>query len=199
MGTKYHIIPKSGNVRVCQATKGKCPFGGAEEHYSSRVAAQNAFEKSMEALPKAKSQNDSSGHKAIYDNYRASIRAQRQADSGRGRTGTRKQRAREQISERYHVPISVVKNIVREYDERNGVTHEHDSGYLKDLEFVRQAEALIAAHGEDNKVCPKCGNTPTEEGDVVRVRANPYDAEIHGEYHPMLSCFNCYLEISYDI
>lgn len=195
----YHIIPKTGNVRVCQAKKGRCPFGTSEEHYNSRAAAQSAFEKKMSAKSVSKPRLERTPHKAIYDNYRASVRSQRKFESSDGRTSSRKQKAREQTAERYHVPISVVKNIVREYDELRGVTHEHDVKYLEDLEYARQAEELIEAHGRNNKVCPICGNTPVEDGDSVRVRVDPYDSEIYQKYRPMLSCFNCYLNVSYDV
>ena len=35
---KYHINSK-GNPAVCRATKGKCPFGGADQHFESRKEA----------------------------------------------------------------------------------------------------------------------------------------------------------------
>ncbi len=46
---KFHINQKDGNVGVCRAEKGGCPFGGDEVHFTSMVAAAEAFEKSMEA------------------------------------------------------------------------------------------------------------------------------------------------------
>lgn len=41
MGNKYHVNSK-GVPAVCKATKGKCPFGGADSHYDSIEVAQKA-------------------------------------------------------------------------------------------------------------------------------------------------------------
>lgn len=40
----YHVNPESGNVSLCKATKGGCPFGGAEEHFGSKREAQALYE-----------------------------------------------------------------------------------------------------------------------------------------------------------
>jgi hypothetical protein len=48
MATIYHINDK-GASGACSATKGGCPFGGAEEHYTSPAAAQAAYEERMSA------------------------------------------------------------------------------------------------------------------------------------------------------
>ena len=45
---KWHINPKTGEPGLCRALK-NCPFGGSDEHYSSREAAQGAYEAKMEA------------------------------------------------------------------------------------------------------------------------------------------------------
>lgn len=44
---KYHVN-RAGEAGPCKATKGGCPFGGEDEHYSSPEAARAAFEESME-------------------------------------------------------------------------------------------------------------------------------------------------------
>lgn len=44
---KYHVNA-AGEAGPCRATKGGCPFGGEDEHYSSPEAARAAFEESME-------------------------------------------------------------------------------------------------------------------------------------------------------
>ena len=49
-----------------------------------------------------------------------------------GRTGERKQRAREIVSNRYHLSISRVKDIVREQDKDHGIVHDQNSGWLND-------------------------------------------------------------------
>jgi hypothetical protein len=44
---KYHVNKATGEAGACRATKGKCPFGGEAEHFTSREAARQAFESSM--------------------------------------------------------------------------------------------------------------------------------------------------------
>jgi len=43
----FHINPSTGEAGKCSATKGGCPFGSAEDHYSSPEAARNAFEETQ--------------------------------------------------------------------------------------------------------------------------------------------------------
>jgi len=44
--SKFHINDK-GNVSKCNATKGQCPFGSDDQHYSTSNEAYVAFEKGM--------------------------------------------------------------------------------------------------------------------------------------------------------
>ncbi len=44
----YHVNPKTGDAGECRSKKGKCPFGSADEHFTSKEAARAAFEKRME-------------------------------------------------------------------------------------------------------------------------------------------------------
>lgn len=44
--TKYHI-KADGTPGVCHAEKGKCPLGGANEHYSTQEGAQKAADSKM--------------------------------------------------------------------------------------------------------------------------------------------------------
>lgn len=41
---KFHINTKTGEPGKCSATNGKCPFGGADEHFTSLAAARVASE-----------------------------------------------------------------------------------------------------------------------------------------------------------
>lgn len=51
---KYHVNPATGNPGLCAAAV-SCPFGDLEnDHYTSREAAQNAYEKSQETFTKPK-------------------------------------------------------------------------------------------------------------------------------------------------
>lgn len=50
MVIKYHVNPNTGKTAVCRATKKPCKYGGEsgiENHYSTKEAAQVAYEKSM--------------------------------------------------------------------------------------------------------------------------------------------------------
>jgi hypothetical protein len=44
---KFHINPKTGDPGACSATNGKCPFGGAEDHFTSVEAARAASEQQL--------------------------------------------------------------------------------------------------------------------------------------------------------
>lgn len=44
---KYHVNPNTGNSGTCKSTKGKCPFGSEDEHFSTPEAANAAAEKLM--------------------------------------------------------------------------------------------------------------------------------------------------------
>lgn len=44
---KFHVNPQSGNAGPCKAKEGKCPFGGASEHFGSPEEARAAFEMKM--------------------------------------------------------------------------------------------------------------------------------------------------------
>ncbi len=48
---KYHVNPASGEPGLCRARK-SCPFGRADEHFSSKELAREAFEYSQEAFSK---------------------------------------------------------------------------------------------------------------------------------------------------
>jgi len=124
----------------------------------------------------------------VYNHYRLVLKNLRG-----GRASTRKQRARVLTSERYHLPISQVKQVVRDFDEKNGVTHEHPVSYLRQLEadkLVSEAQAEYDA----NPVPCHCGST-----ELVRARLNPFEVEIHEQLVVMVTCYMCYRDAEYDI
>jgi hypothetical protein len=85
---------------------------------------------------------------SVYTTYRSSLRAQRKNDGGRGRTGARKQNALKVAADRYGIPISKVKAIVRELDAANGITHEHPETYKFELAFMAIFQEAKARLGE---------------------------------------------------
>lgn len=133
--------------------------------------------------------------KAIYSNYRAALRAQPHTVSSRA--GERKQKALKITADRYHVPISKVKEIVRNLEEENGIVHEHDAGYLKNLEREASADAaateFIAAQLEitgDASLPPMCTSCGTsEEKALIRIRVNEIHEETTGELVFTMQCF----------
>jgi len=48
---KFHVNPKTGNPGACSASEDKCPFGDANEHYSSADAARAAYEAKQKTFP----------------------------------------------------------------------------------------------------------------------------------------------------
>lgn len=47
MADKYHISPSTGNPNKCYASVKPCPLGGESDHYPTKEAARNAYEKSQ--------------------------------------------------------------------------------------------------------------------------------------------------------
>lgn len=133
--------------------------------------------------------------KAIYSNYRAALRAQPHTVSSRA--GERKQKALQITADRYHVPISEVKEIVRNLEAENGVSHEHDSGYLKKLQIEAEADlaaerfmaAQLEATGDPNHapICTTCGTSAEE--DIVRIRLNEVNVIATDDREFTLQCF----------
>ncbi len=46
---KYHINQNTGEPGLCRAKQGGCPFGGLDEHYTSKESARSAYETQMQA------------------------------------------------------------------------------------------------------------------------------------------------------
>lgn len=111
--------------------------------------------------------------KAVYENYRASLRSQRKKDSGSGRTSARKQIALKVTADRYSIPMSAVKAIVRSEDAKAGLTHEHTEAYKLELAFGTAFAAAQAKLGESP--CSHCNLA--YESKLVRPRfANKLDS-----------------------
>lgn len=93
---------------------------------------------------------------AIYKNYRATLRSNR---STQMRAPEARQNALKVTADRYHTPVSVVKNIVRRFDEATGVKHEYPEKFLKEVE-IRKAVELASEEWEGQlEACQSCGVT----------------------------------------
>lgn len=132
---------------------------------------------------------------AIYNNYRAALRSM--PHTAGSRAGERKQRALKLTADRYHVPVSEVKEIVRSLDEVNGVSHDQDPNYLRKLEraqlHAKATEEMIAAQREtlgDPEAAPSCTTCGrSDDTSMVAVRFNELHEEKTGEITFTLQCF----------
>lgn len=73
---KYHLN-KNGDSGLCSAANGNCPFGSADEHYTSPEAARKAFEDSQSAFESPLRKAESSYSKAVeaYDKAEVALNA----------------------------------------------------------------------------------------------------------------------------
>lgn len=132
---------------------------------------------------------------AIYNNYRAALRSM--PHTAGSRAGERKQRALKLTADRYHVPVSEVKEIVRSLDEVNGVSHDQDPNYLRKLEraqlHAKATEEMISAQREavgDPEAAPSCTTCGrSDEASMVAVRFNEVHEEKTGTIAFTLQCF----------
>lgn len=141
---------------------------------------------------------------AIYNNYRAALRAQPHTVASRA--GARKQKALQITADRYHVPISEVKEIVRSLEGESKNDREQD--FQKNLDHLkylgnREAAAEVAAEkllsdqleitGDPDHapICTTCGTS--DEKDLVRIRVNEIHEAKTGELDFTLQCFKDWL------
>lgn len=125
---------------------------------------------------------DTDLERRVYNNYRAALTAQ-----VGGMAADRRQRARQLTVERYNVPYTEVKRIVKSMDEAHGVTHEYGQDYLVHLK-VEEAQAAF-----DASPAP-CGCGSDE---MVRVRPIPSSYAYGAEVVLTTMCFMCWA-VKYD-
>ncbi len=196
MTSRFHIN-SNGDVGNCKAEKGFCPFGSEAEHFNSKQQARETYEKTMERQELKKSNKERIAHltaekiDSVYGNYRTTLKSLK----GNHAAG-RRQKAREVVSDRQKIPVSIVKAVVAVQDEKHGVTHEHTDSYTERLDYDILAAQLVERHG-GKKECPNCGKVPEDAS--VKVRVNPFAAELYEVRQPMLSCLDCYVTVEEDI
>lgn len=83
----YHVNPKSGNVGLCKATKGGCPFGGADEHFESKREAQVHYEAQQQGSFSPKVTIDADGFLSEESEKLVNVRGISCHRCGRGITG----------------------------------------------------------------------------------------------------------------
>lgn len=133
--------------------------------------------------------------KAIYSNYRAALRGQPHTASSRA--GERKQKALQITADRYHVPISKVKEIVRTLEEKNKISHDQDPNYVRKLEREAAADAAatrfmakqakITGNADLDPMCTICGTSAEE--DIVRIRVDEIEEIATDEVVFTMLCF----------
>lgn len=145
---------------------------------------------------------------SVYNTYRATLKKARSAASG-GRTSERKQRALKVAADRHHLPISQVKQIVRDMDAVNNITHEHTAEYQAKLDFQIAARALKK---EANGACQssfhseytdeqRAEHEETVPWDTLtpEIRVHPYEMEMYGNAVPVFVCGMCYDVLTEDV
>lgn len=203
MGAKYHLNEK-GEPGLCQARRA-CPFGDASAHYGSKAEAQIAYEAQqassfgprMDHTPRANWRElDAAEEQAIYSNYRRTLRSIRSTHTRESAAET-KQRALLVTAERYRAPISQVKSIAQLGMEREGIADVHEDSVHQTQVTYRLGREKLLAQARTNEagllVC-QCGSTKD-----VKVRVDPYRAELERVEVPMLSCIDCYYQRREDI
>lgn len=143
---------------------------------------------------------------AAYSAYRAALKAARKraaAAEEDSRAGARKQAALKIVSERYRIPIGELKGLIRAMDEERGIGHEHPEAYQRWVDYFAAAAELEKQNTGKCSVCDDRRDRwvlqPEDGPDEVKVRVNPYDAEIEEQLRPLLSCLGCYFVIESEI
>lgn len=143
---------------------------------------------------------------AAYSAYRAALRAARKRAATAGedsRAGGRKQAALKIASQRYRIPMGELKVLIRAIEKQHGISHEHPAAYQRWVDYWAEGSEL---EEKNTGHCPICDDRrdrwildPADGPDEVKVRLNPYDAEIEERLRPLLSCLGCYFVIESEI
>lgn len=130
--------------------------------------------------------------KQVYNSYRAALKSRKVLDIHRA--GARKQTALKNIADRRNVPVSEVKEIIRKGDLVNGITHEHNPGYLEEYAIKTAFEKAVADFTANPVPCT-CGNT-----DDVRVYVRPLDGCAEDRTVSfVVRCFDCYSNLENEV
>ena len=136
---------------------------------------------------------------SVYTNYRRALKSHTRAVAPKGdffRASNRKQNALKLTADRYHIPVSQVKEIVREREAAEGITHEHPEEYKNLLamdvaynEAIKAVEERREAGDPTAHVCTDCGR-PDGDDTILRVRPIVYDMK--DDYTFGLLCYPCW-------
>lgn len=143
---------------------------------------------------------------AAYSAYRAALKAARKraaAAEEDSRAGARKQAALKIASQRYRIPMGELKVLIRAIEKQHGISHEHPAAYQRWADYWAEAADL---EKQNTGHCPICDDRrdrwilqPEDGPDEVKVRLDPYEAEIEDALSPLLSCLGCYFAIESEI
>jgi len=186
--SKFHINQETGEVDTCRASKGRCPFGGSEDHYSSKKEARTAYEN------KKPSFSNTDSKEKVYKDYRRILKAQPRSVSSRA--GDRKQKAREIITQKYGISHKELKGIVSSYDEQNNIRHE-DKQYMRDFKiFTLLKEKTDEYEKTGNQECPKCKRSGKDDrGQDLIIRPRIVEMGRKEDEIPKIEilCYECHL------
>lgn len=102
----------------------------------------------------------------IYKGYRTALKGiTASARDRNSRAGNRKQRARELTADRYKLPISTVKNIVRAHEAEEGIVHEPTTNLIerRRLEALYSEELARVRASNPERSCAHCGGGAADE------------------------------------
>lgn len=108
---------------------------------------------------------DAKHEAAVYSSYRRTLKSLSSGGNRNSRAGARKQQARVLTAERYKVPISQVKAIVRNHEAAQGITHLPTANLIERRRIEElYGEALDRAAADNpERSCSHCGGSPEDE------------------------------------
>jgi len=149
------------------------------------------------------STNQTPQDRSIYGGYRATLKSIHRGPNTRA--GSRKQEALRITAERYKVPISTVKAIVREQEAQEGIVHEPTANLLerRRLNGLYNEELTRVLTANPERSCSHCGGKADDEIELrsggtmkrgaSRLRLDPGHYRKTGEAHFIDACLPCWV------
>lgn len=149
------------------------------------------------------STNQTPQERSIYGGYRATLKGIHRGPNTRA--GARKQEALRITAERYKVPISTVKAIVRDQDAQEGIVHEPTANLLerRRINGLYEEELARVLASNPERSCSHCGGKATDEltlrdGSIMergasKLRLDPGHYRRTGEARFIDACLPCWV------
>jgi len=149
------------------------------------------------------STNQTPDDRSIYGGYRATLKGIYRGP--KTRAGARKQEALRITAERYKVPISTVKAIVREQDAKEGIVHEPTANLMerRRIEELYSEELTRVLATNPERSCSHCGGRADDEIELrtggtmergaSKLRLDPGHYRKTGEARFIDACLPCWV------